>query len=121
MPARECCFFPSAGLSFSTIRPSLGSERAFIFRIALLRCIFTVASAMPLSKAICLLKRPRATSIMIARSLGLSDSKRFLRVARAVMIAREAELNGVEEVLIWRTLLTAHLHLRTASTERYAP
>ena len=48
-------------LSLSAIRPSSGSEPAFIFCIALLRCTFTVASAMPISWAICLLRRPRAT------------------------------------------------------------
>jgi hypothetical protein len=48
-------------LSFSAIRPSSGSEPAFIFCIALLRCTLTVASVTPISKAICLLRRPRAT------------------------------------------------------------
>ena len=35
-------------LSLSAIRPSSGSEPAFIFCIALLRCTFTVASEMPI-------------------------------------------------------------------------
>jgi hypothetical protein len=58
---QECCGFSGTSLSLSAIRPSSGSERALIFRIALLRWTFTVASAMPISPAICLLRRPRAT------------------------------------------------------------
>src|SRR5271166_902020 len=83
-------FRSAAASQAPTIRPSSGSERACIFRIALLRWTFTVASAMPISPAICLLRRPRATSIMISRSLGLSDAKRFLRAARAVSLSRWA-------------------------------
>ena len=60
-PVQECCGFSDTSLSLSAIRPSSGSERAFIFRIALLRWTFTVASAMPISPAICLLRRPCAT------------------------------------------------------------
>jgi hypothetical protein len=60
-PVQECCGFSGTSLSLSAIRPSSGSERAFIFRIARLRWTFTVASAMPISPAICLLRRPRAT------------------------------------------------------------
>ena len=59
--AQERCGVSGTSLSLSAIRPSSGSEPAFIFCIALLRCTFTVASAMPMSWAICLLKRPRAT------------------------------------------------------------
>jgi hypothetical protein len=40
--------FSSISWSLSAIRPSSVSERAFIFRIALLRWTFTVASAMPI-------------------------------------------------------------------------
>ena len=58
---QEGCGFSGTSLSLSAIRPSSGSEWAFIFRIALLRWTFTVASAMPISPAICLLRRPRAT------------------------------------------------------------
>jgi hypothetical protein len=61
LPVQELCGFSVTSLSLSAIRPSSGSERAFIFRIALLRWTFTVASAMPISPAICLLRRPRAT------------------------------------------------------------
>ena len=43
------------------IRLSSGSERAFILCIKRLRCTFTVPSAMPISPAICLLRRPCAT------------------------------------------------------------
>jgi hypothetical protein len=58
---QERCGFSVTSLSWSAIRPSSGSERAFILCIALLRWTFTVASAMPISPAICLLRRPRAT------------------------------------------------------------
>jgi hypothetical protein len=61
LPVQELYDFSGTSLSLSAIRPSSGSERAFIFRIALLRWTFTVASAMPISPAICLLRRPRAT------------------------------------------------------------
>jgi hypothetical protein len=61
MPPRECRGYSNTSWSLSAIRPSSGRERAFIFRIALLRWTFTVASAMPISLAICLLRRPRAT------------------------------------------------------------
>jgi hypothetical protein len=60
-PVQERCGSSVTSLSLSTIRPSSGSERAFILCIALLRWTFTVASAMPISPAICLLRRPRAT------------------------------------------------------------
>ena len=56
-----CYGCSGTSLGLSAIRPSSGSERAFIFRIALLRWTFTGASAMPISPAICLLRRPRAT------------------------------------------------------------
>ena len=42
---QELCGLSGTSLSLSAIRPSLGSEPAFIFCIALLRCTFTVASA----------------------------------------------------------------------------
>ena len=42
--------FSDTSLSLSAIRPSSGSEWAFIFRIALLRWTFTVASAMPIPR-----------------------------------------------------------------------
>jgi hypothetical protein len=58
---QKCCGSSGTSLSLSAIRLSAGSERAFIFRIRRLRCTFTVASAMPMSPAICLLRRPRAT------------------------------------------------------------
>jgi hypothetical protein len=60
-PVQECRGFSDTSLSLSAIRPSSGSERAFIFRMARLRWTFTVASAMPISPAICLLRRPCAT------------------------------------------------------------
>jgi len=62
LPARqELCGSSGTSLSLSAMRPSSGSDPAFIFCIALLRCTFTVASAIPISCAICLLRRPRAT------------------------------------------------------------
>jgi hypothetical protein len=60
-PVQECCGFSGTSLSFSANRPSSGSVRTRIFRIALLRWTFTVLSVMPISPAICLLRRPRAT------------------------------------------------------------
>jgi len=59
--AQERCGSSDTSWSLSAIWPSSGSELAFSFCIALLRCTFTVASAMPISWAICLLSRPRAT------------------------------------------------------------
>jgi hypothetical protein len=61
VPVQERCVFSVISLSLSAIRPSSGRERVFILCIALLRWTFTVASAMPISSAICLLRRPRAT------------------------------------------------------------
>src|SRR5208282_4387995 len=52
--------FSCASSSLSAIRLSSGSEWAFIFRIRLLRCTFTVLSVIPMSPAICLLRRPCA-------------------------------------------------------------
>jgi len=49
MLVQGCCVFSGTSLSLRAFRPSSGSERAYIFRIALLRCTFTVASAMPMS------------------------------------------------------------------------
>src|SRR5262245_37498553 len=47
-PIQERCLSGRSS-SLSAIRPSSGSEPTFIFCIALMRCIFTVASAMPIS------------------------------------------------------------------------
>ena len=46
--AEELYVYCSLTLSMSAIRLSSGSERAFIFRIRLVRCTFTVDSAMPI-------------------------------------------------------------------------
>src|SRR6202040_383958 len=81
----------------SAIRLSSGSERACIFLITWVRCTFTVDSAMPISLAICLLRRPAVTWIMMSRSRGLSASKRFLT---AGTIASKAGLDSVEEILV---------------------
>jgi len=48
-------------LSLSAMWQSSASDAILIFRMMLLRCTFTVASAMPMSPAICLLRRPCAT------------------------------------------------------------
>jgi hypothetical protein len=58
---QECCGSSGSSVSLSAIRLSSGSERAFILCIRRLRCTFTVASAMPISPAICLLRRPCTT------------------------------------------------------------
>lgn len=50
-----------SSFNLSTIPQSSASEPALIFRIMLLRWTFTVASAMPMSPAICLFNRPVAT------------------------------------------------------------
>jgi hypothetical protein len=59
--AQELCDFSGTRPSLAAILPNSGSERAFIFRIAWLRWTFTVGSLIPISLAICLLRRPRAT------------------------------------------------------------
>ncbi len=58
---QDCRVSSGTSLSLPAIRPNSVSDRTFIFRIALLRWTFTVASVMPISPAICLLRRPRAT------------------------------------------------------------
>ena len=98
----------SAGVSLriSAIRLKSGRERAFIFRIKLVRCTLTVDSAMPISWAICLFSRPEATCIMISRSRELSVSKRSRGgdqgpiTLPAGAIPRKAGLDGLDEVLI---------------------
>jgi hypothetical protein len=47
--------------SLSAMWYSSASEAILILRMMLLRCTFTVASAMPMSPAICLFRRPWAT------------------------------------------------------------
>ncbi len=69
---------------------SSGSERAFIFRIKLVRCTLTVDSVMPILWAICLFRRPIVTWIMISRSRELSVSKRSLRAPKALSLSRRA-------------------------------
>ena len=61
MSAWEDYDFSGTRSSFAAIRPNSGSDRAFIFLMARLRWTFTVVSVMPMSPAICLLRRPRAT------------------------------------------------------------
>ena len=47
--AQDCYGLSDTSLSLSAIRPSSGSESAFILSISLLRYTFTVATAIPRS------------------------------------------------------------------------
>jgi hypothetical protein len=81
-PVQERCGLSGTSLTLSAIRPSSGSEPAFIFCIARLRCTFTVPSAMPISWPICLLKAAAASrpegAIELACDLkgGLQEGRR---------------------------------------------
>ena len=68
--ADDCCEF---NFSVSAIRQSSGNERAFIFRIRWVRCTFTVASAMPISLAICLFR-------LGSRTVGVLPRQRELQL-----------------------------------------
>ena len=57
-------FAAGARGSFAAIVTNSASEVAFIFRIILPRCAFTVISLMPSSKATCLFNRPETTNAM---------------------------------------------------------
>ena len=83
---QECCGSSDASLSMSAIRPSSGSERAFILCIRRLRCTFTVASAMPISPAICLLTDQNV--LMIGRMLLLI----YMRIS--LMISRDPQIGA---------------------------
>lgn len=65
---------PEATPSFAAIFTRWGTEFAFIFRIMLPRCAFTVISLMHRSAPICLFKRPPMTSDMTSRSRVVSDA-----------------------------------------------
>ena len=72
----------------------------------LVRCTFTVNSVMPMSPAICLLRRPAVTWIMISRSRELSVLETLFERTQGLVtlptgtIASEAGLDSIEEVLI---------------------
>jgi hypothetical protein len=109
MPAQQGRGFSSTSWSLSAIRPSSGREWAFLFRITLLRVTFAVVSAMPISPAICLPRRPCATWIMISRSPRLSDPKRSLTAVNAFTLSpsattRRATLDRVEKFLVTERL-----------------
>src|SRR5262249_61950262 len=60
-PAQELRRCSGVKLSMTAIRLSSGREWAFIFRIRLVRCTFTVDSAMPVSVAIHLFRHAPGT------------------------------------------------------------
>jgi hypothetical protein len=68
--------FSAVKFSLSAIRAKSGSEAAFIFRMTWPRWTFTVISLMPMSYAICLLRRPATTKAITSRSRGVRVSKR---------------------------------------------
>ena len=100
-PVQERCGSSGVSLSMSAIRLSSGNERAFIFRIKLVRCTFTVDSAVPISSAICLFRRPRMTSIMISRSRELRVSERPLRPPKALSLSRRARSRAMPASTAW--------------------
>jgi hypothetical protein len=77
-------------LEYIRILLSSGSDRAFIFRIRLLRCTFTVDSAMPISLALTGAKRvetfPEHSQCLFALSTGT--------------IASQTSFDCIEKVLI---------------------
>ena len=67
-------FGPGARRSFAAIFTRSARESAFIFRITLPRCVFTVISLMPSSLPTCLFNSPETTKAMTSRSRRLSDA-----------------------------------------------
>ena len=110
MSSRKCCGFSGTSLSLSAIRPSSGSERAFIFCISpaamhlhggfgdadIAGNLFAEAAARDLNHDLAL---PGAQ-----RFEALPEGGQSLFILPPSTIAREAELNGVEEVLITERL-----------------
>ena len=103
---QERCGFSCVSLRMSAIRPSSGSERAFIFRIRLVRCTFTVDSAIPISWAICLLK---SAGSGLDHDLALTGAKRVetfpehsqrLFALLTGTIASQTSFDCIEKVLI---------------------
>ena len=71
----ECqSFRAGARRSLAAIFTRSARESAFIFRITLPRCAFTVISLMPSSPPTCLFNRPETTNAMTSRSRRLSDA-----------------------------------------------
>src|SRR5882724_2721450 len=100
---QEFCGCCSLTLRVSAIRLSSGSERAFIFRIRWVRCTFTVDSAIPISLAICLLRRPATHDLTLAwaeRVEALPERSQSPFTLPAGTIASETGLHGVKQVLI---------------------
>jgi acetyl esterase len=93
-PGRQCQNGSRIGGGrVSQARISSPMEAASILRITLLRCSLTVTSLIPRSKAICLLRRPRATSCSTSRSRGVSVSRRStLRFTTAASARRSASI-----------------------------
>src|SRR6266481_7398730 len=60
--------------SLAAIFTKSARESAFIFRITLPRCAFTVISLMLSSPPTCLFNRPRTTNAMTCRSRRLSEA-----------------------------------------------
>ena len=59
------------------------NEFAFIFRMTLPRCTFTLISLMPSSPPTCLLSNPEITNVITSRSRCVSAPQSLLGCARA--------------------------------------
>src|SRR6266853_2392414 len=60
--------------SLAAILTKSAREPAFIFRITLPRCVFTVISLVPSSAPTCLFKKPETTNAMTSRSRRVSEA-----------------------------------------------
>ena len=67
-------FLAGGSASFAAILTNSASDSACILRITCPRCIFTVISLVPRSKAICLLSMPETTMPITSRSRAVSNS-----------------------------------------------
>ena len=83
-PSQERCGLSCVSPSASTIRLSSGRERAFIFRMRLVRCTFTVDFSDADVVRNLFVEAPAVAWIMISRSRGLSVSKRCLSAPKAL-------------------------------------
>src|SRR5216683_6751205 len=68
------CLGASGRLSLAAILTRSAREPAFIFRITLPRCVFTVISLVPSSAPTCLFKKPETTNAMTSRSRRVSEA-----------------------------------------------
>src|SRR5258707_13718787 len=68
------CLGASGRLSLAAILTRSAREPAFIFRITLPRCVFTVISLVPSSAPTCLFKKPETTNAMSSRSRRVSEA-----------------------------------------------